>query len=264
MQRRLITSTYLPNEKTAFFAKKDVELKADFSLPEYLPGISRVLRTGLQTESCSCTLSQGSCEITAALKFSVLYISDFKGKIKCAVFRQNETIILKDATDISENAILIPSLYASGLIAIPDDKRKIRLRCTLHAGVTCHETQNNNVYSPKDDSKHHLLSENIPICQKKHLTVDSFEITDEKTVSSDNPPCDEVVLGEAYIRAFNVKSGNGNAVIEGKADFSVLYEAYNENSDSEPRYISAVFPADFSYTIDDESITESSVISCFI
>ena len=77
---------YLSGEKVILSLKKDAEAGFEFVLPEYLPGLSRIVKTCVSTEKVSVRNEENSIFLDLLLKIGIIYISDFGGKIKNAVF----------------------------------------------------------------------------------------------------------------------------------------------------------------------------------
>ena len=68
---------YLPGETVVYSAKNELGKEFEFVLPEYLPGISRIVKLALGTEKCVFSATSPLPEMNISLRISIMYISEF-------------------------------------------------------------------------------------------------------------------------------------------------------------------------------------------
>ena len=143
---------YLTGETIIYSAKNEADKEFEWNLPEYLPGISRIAKTDVQTEKCAFIKEGTSASLEIHLKFCVVYVSDFEGRLKNAVFRESITLPFREPFEFQQDCTAIPSCYIGNLCAKAAGGRRISVKCTLFPSVSVSAETSKALYE-KDENK---------------------------------------------------------------------------------------------------------------
>ena len=75
-------STIIKLPRTIMETGTDKDIEIECNLPDYLPGINRVIRTEANVLTDEVVISGNKAEVNGKAVFSLLYESDYKGKLK--------------------------------------------------------------------------------------------------------------------------------------------------------------------------------------
>ncbi len=251
---------YLPREEVIFSAKSDTEREFDFSLPEYLPGISRIVRTSACAEKCTASSEGSDVRLDLSVKFSVIYISDFGGKIKNAVFHESFPISFSGAPDAASPSFILPSCSISFCKSKPISPRKIHTRLSVISGIRIVKPSQNAVYAKDGIDSIHIMTKPLILSKKTALYGKDGEFDADVTLDAVTPAVNELIFCDAVFCKASSKCGDG--VLDYEADFTLhaMYETAGESS-AETGGVSSYFTVSIPYTakgsIYDESITPS-------
>ena len=120
------------------------ELSADFSLPDYLPEIKRLLRVRATVLPPDKYIGAGNADFTGAIEYAILY-SDNEGALYCVTENGEyqfgvplETVADIDLNDgMTCDADIVPETV-SGRVAAP---RKVSVKCRLRTHVRLYGTR---------------------------------------------------------------------------------------------------------------------------
>ncbi len=252
-------SSLLSMESVVYSAKKELEFQFDFSLPQYLPGIVRILKTHITAEKVNFLCDGKSCGVEAEIRFAIVYISDFKGKIKCAFFNKTVTIPFKEPFEAGQTHTVLPSFTVTSAVSKPENQRSIHTKCVLYGGCTIFENRDKELLESPDSDSTSTLTEKTEICEKSRFFDGDITFEKEAVISKENPCAVEVVFSTASVNRIETKCKDGAVTVSGELLFHVLYEAEGEDNDSEPNYVTAVFPSEFEYTYSNDVISDSSL-----
>lgn len=248
------TTIFLPRTVLETGADKDIEFEG--TLADYLPGINRIVRAEANVMCEEAELKDGKAEIKGKAVFSLLYESDYKGKLKSERF-QTDFSQRFDVGDLPDgNCYPIVNCRCSYVGCKTLNPRRFILRCRADIGLAVKCMQRAEIVSVADskgaffkEEKHTLWEHCAPIRRdfgiKENITLDAL------------PPIGDIVYTSVRFLPAEVSLSDGNALVRCTGVFKCLYE--EEGEEGALRYVEKSFPA--SFNIDDETIRKDSRVS---
>lgn len=228
---------YLTGETIVYSAKNEADKEFEWALPEYLPGVAGIVKTDVQTEKCTFIRQETSASLEIHLKFCILYVSDFEGRLKNAVFRETFTIPFKEAFECQEDYTAIPSCYIGNLISKPSSNRKVYVKFTIFASCSAVGETSKALYEKDESNSICVLKKQYGVCRKTTLPESYFEHEAEIVLDDSKPSVGEII----YVSA--VPSKSSAKVLDGELDFetvftlTALYEAASEDGTDGVSYV---------------------------
>ncbi len=257
----------ITTEKIIYDAKKEEALNLEYSLAEYLPGISSIIKTDAVFHKCDFHEENGKAFVDIGAKFNIIYLSDFGGKIKCATFDEDFSVQLKEPFDFDLAYTALPDVYASSLGAKPVSGRKILIKGTLHVNCSIYAKEETHLYSKEDDSDHICtLTKDVTCCEKLYLRSDSMSASAELNLEKDSPAASDVIMSKANIHTLECKCDDGKINIFGKLFLYALYECIQEenSSNDSATYAAVSSETGFEASLEDPRINEHQLCTAYI
>ena len=220
---------YLTDEAVIYTAKSEADREFEWSLPEYLPGVSRIAKTDVQTEKCTFIKEGVSASLEIHLKFCVVYISDFEGRLKNAVFRESITLPFREAFEHKEDYTAIPSCYIGNLISKSTGARKISVKCTLFAGVYATAEVSRALYEKDEGADICVLKRQCEISRKITLGESYFEHEVQIYADKSKPDVGEIIYVSAVPSVSSAAVSDGELSFEAVFTLTAIYEASNSD-----------------------------------
>lgn len=253
---------YLESEKTVYSSRGEKEKEFEFSLAEYMPGISRIVSTIAEVEKCSFNQSEGT--VSADVKLCIIYISDFGDKIKNAIFHETISMSLDGEIPTDEGIVFLPSCFVSSASSRLISSRKMTTRCTVSFGVTGLSDYHENLFA-SGESDGIYTQTNTVLCLKKQTIPEAvFESTNEVAVGESELGVGEIIYCCAVPRDINAKAENGAVEFDFILSLHAIYEPSAEDESIDVKY--AVLNADIKLheRIENSKITENTSPCLFI
>ncbi|MBE6681151.1 MAG: LysM peptidoglycan-binding domain-containing protein [Ruminococcaceae bacterium] len=224
---------YLSGEALIFSAKKDNSFEYEFILPEYLPNISKIIKSSAWVEKCTFRQDTGSSFADTDICIRIIYVSDFGSKIKSALFRETVSIPLSDVQDNNSDASFFTSACVSNLIAKPVSPRKVSVSAICHASVVGKTKSALPFFDAKDDDKICVLEKQLQICTKTTLSEQRAEYGADITLDASKPAVKDIICADAYFCSSSCKAMEASLEYEAVFKILALYEVYDENENAE-------------------------------
>ena len=247
---------FLPCEQVIFSAKSDIDKEFDYSLPEYLPGISRIVKTSCRIEKCAPSENGRVDNIGVSVLFCVIYISDFGGKIRTAVFRETFSVPFPSAPETTSCTVL-PSCAVSLCFSKPTSPRSLRTHLSLTSELCIAENKSKKIYGKDESDSLHVLTKDVTACDKRSFCGKEGSFSADGVIDSSLPAIGELILCDAVFCKAEARCGDGIADFEAHFLLHALYQASSE--DGETIYLGASFPHVEKGRIYDDGITEASL-----
>ncbi len=249
------------SELCVYSSKKDDDFEFDFTLPEYLPGIARIIKTKIRFEKCVCHVENGKVTMDADACISVLYTSDFGGKIKSALFRESLTLTFRDAP--VDECVLVPSCYVSSISSKPFGTRKLHTKFTLHASVLGTKTFSKALLCDSECDGICLNKEKISVCSKASLPETVFDFDAETAIDKEKPAIEEIIFTDARVTHTRYECSDGVLRLEADIEAYVLYEISDDDGDT-ATYATAVFPTKIKQELDNPNVNEKTLCTLYL
>ena len=194
----------LTEQTIVYSSKNDIKKTFDYILPEYLPGISRIVKTTAIAEKCTFTATLGETSLDIGLKICVIYISEYDGKIKNAFFRQDLSVPYSEPFTYMGEFTAVPSCFISSAHSQITDPRKLSVKLYATASVTVYANKEIPLFTPESDRDICTKSVNISSCRKIMLPEMHFEKNSDISIDTEKAGVGEIIFTDAYVS--NIKS----------------------------------------------------------
>lgn len=247
---------YISGEVIIYSAKCEEQKEFEWNLPEYLPGISRIVKTDVLAEKCIFGNDGKNAFIDVSVKVRILYVSDHEGKLKSAVFNQKAALSFKEPFEIKEDFTAVPSCFINGIHAKPVTSRKIAAAFSITGGVTVFRQEKLALFCEEENEGVCVLKSKVPVCSRITLADSDFEHTSGITMDSSKPPIGEIIYSAAVFSGIKANAGDGFADFEARFDIIVLYEISDSNAQT-GTYTTLLCPITVKDTLTDSRITKN-------
>lgn len=221
----------LSGEVLVYSAKSETNRDFEFVLPEYLPGISRIVKLDVQPEKCTFSAVSSQAQTELSLRICILYISDFNGKIKNATFNQTLSVPFSEPFNVDGEFTAAPSCHVMSSSVSVVTNRKLSVKCTILSSVS--------VFAPPkdlfviDDGQENMcfLKQKKNVCTKTVIPEEYFEQEVQISFDSDKPSAGEVIYTSARFAGGSSVLSDGRLEFEAKVPVNILYEVSAEDAD---------------------------------
>lgn len=205
--------------------EQSVEL--EYQLPDYYPGIFKMLQFRLEPHICSCRTSGDQIIIDGDSTMKLMYVDEENGLIR--TINQNipfsKTMKLKNENESEEIAVFysIKTNYANCKIVSP---RKIDVKGSLTISLKVH-TQNDEIIlnnAGKDGVE--LNRSSVSIISDQIWTTRQFGISEQIEL---DPPAQEILDVRINAIANECKIISNKAITKGEAHIHILYCTENNH-----------------------------------
>lgn len=227
---------HLTEQSVVYSAKSDTEKSFDYILPEYLPGISRIIKTSASIENCTFSANIAEPADNVSLKISIMYISEYDGKIKCASFRQEVICLFREAFTHTGEYTAVPSCFISFIQAFVQSPRKLTVKFVLQSGITAYSESKAELFSDNDKDGICSVKKHFSSCTKKIITEAHFEKNEEITIDTTKPGVRDILRTDACFMSIDAKASDGRIDFDAKVNLRILYENANDNEENDTEY----------------------------
>lgn len=141
------------------------EVSGEYTLPDYLPQIRRILHVVGQTPPPSRYVGDGELELDGAVEYTLLYMGE-DGGLYTAPLRGEYTVrlpLMAEAWDRERGLCVLTDVQADGLTARAMAPRRLSIRCRVcvHANVFAKEMSRNGEDSAQIPEDWEVLTETV-------------------------------------------------------------------------------------------------------
>lgn len=257
----------ITTQKLIYDAKKEEPVNLEIVLPEYLPGISKVVKTDTVFGKCDFYTENGKAFADIDAKFDILYLSDFGGKIKCASFEQSYRVTFKEPFETDAEITAFPTVYASGITAKPVTGRKIHLKGTLFVNCSVYSDEENSIYVPDENDAHICtLEKNVTCCDVYTVKSEVMSAVAELNLEKDVPSANEVIMPKVGVHSLECNCEEGKLRIKAALSIYALYECVTDeaSAQSSASYAQVSSETEFECSVEDSRINENQLCNPYI
>lgn len=199
---------------------KTIELSSDFTLPDYLPEIKKMLRTELSLSPLSRYIGAGNVEFSGRADYDLLYSAP-DGSLASARFGEDMgfdvDLALPATLCESEGTEILASTVCEGLFCRVVAPRRVNIKCRLRSSVCGfgrddHEPRFDiGEHDPKDAER---LTVTAKCARLRRLVCDPIELEDEIAYDGSMPIC-----ATGRVRITDISNG----VCRGEAEITLLF-----------------------------------------
>lgn len=223
----------LPICKQIFSSKNEMPKTFEVTLPEYCPGITRVVKC-----DCICTVADSSYEngvVSSQIKAEarVVYISEQRGYLKAAVFPLEFVSVCDASRAVSgDSAKEIVKVCNYSCTAKPKGARSLEIKLVATVGVSLYLFEEHELFYADGNSDAELRTKTQTAVRRNIFSCRADEISEAISIDASMPPVAEIVDYSINPITDTVRTKDGELVFSGKANFSCIYRAEGGGSDT--------------------------------
>ena len=245
------TAVLLP--RTVFEAGADKDIELECTLADYLPNINRIIRASADIVCDDVQISGGKAEVSGKAEFTLLYESDFNGKLQCEKYSTDFTHRF-DLKDLPEDELIPEAGARCSYVGCKTlNPRRFILRCRADITLEIKCMQSVPAVSMQDTEGAYFRSERHRLAVYNPRIVRDFSM-EENIPLETMPPVGDIIYTSLNFSSGEITTAPGSAVIRAEADFRCLYE--KEDGDGELQLAERRFP--IVLTVDDDCLNEDS------
>lgn len=253
---------YLPCYEKSFCERTEKNITCEIDLQEYLPNASKVIKVTANAVCEECEVLRDSINVRGTIKFSAVYLSDFRDRLKCAV-GECEFSHSFPAKGIDE------AVGDSGAVecnaAVFEEKgqvisqRKLSVSCRAVVSVQAITVRQTEIFDTTEDDGVHKLSKDVGHMHREMLPGCNTTLEENISLDDGMPEIREIVSSECSISSVSATCNDGRVKYTGSVLLNCLYLGGNEN---EEEYVCFSKELDFSAESDADGIPDGSFLVC--
>lgn len=254
---------FLPCYEKAFCEKTEKSITAEMILQEYLPNAVKIVKVSATPTVDECEVQKDAVCVRGHVKFSAIYLSDFKDKLKCAVYTENFTHTFP-AAGIGEATA--SDGFTEWNISVSDEKgqilsqRKLSLSCKLLISAEASVMKKNTILGTDKEDNIRKLSKSVDTLEILKIRDCEMTVEDKIPLEEGMPKIREIVETECTVCSVGAQASDGSIKYHGEICFSCLY--LGEAQENGEQYITFSKKLPFSGTMPDDGVTDGSYILC--
>ena len=261
---------FIQDEKTSHAAERAVrksdvrDISAEYTLPDYLPDITRLLRVCANAERAEKYLSEGTLEYDGKIIYNIVYATG-EGEIRCAVFDSDYS----GSVSFGEGEFLSASLevHTENAACRLSSPRKLTVKCRLCAAALAYPLRRTEPTiagknTPDAEEKLQYRKKNIEFTSEKLAEEKNTPISEDIEIEPGMPEIERIVFVNMIPCACDVRSSGGKIFYSGAFEAEILYESIGE--EGERKYISFTREVPVSGNLETSDAQENSYVLCDI
>ncbi len=254
---------YLPVYEKVLYEKADKTLSTEVSLPEYLPNISKVVKVSVIPAASINEISEDSLAVHGRAVFGVVYVSDFRDKLKCAVFPCDfsHTFPVRGIkAELAEDGFAECSVQSSDEKASVLTPRRLALSCRLSVSAEATAPKKNEVFDPEENESLKKLTSDVGVLKISELPVAEVRIEENITLDAGMPQAQEIVFADCSLSVENARISDGVCTYTGSAAFNCMYLGDDDGEGAE--YVSLSKSIPFTAQTNASGLDENAYVLC--
>ncbi|MBQ8404661.1 MAG: DUF3794 domain-containing protein [Clostridia bacterium] len=256
---------FTQDEKTNSLYEKAIkksdsrDISTEYTLPDYLPDITRLLRVSAKAEHPEKYCSAESVEYDGKVIYNILYATS-EGEIRCAVFDADYTGAV-NAQEINDFSVVDVSVSTESVNCRLSSPRKLTVKCRLFANISICNAKNtepaiSGKTSPDAEKDLQYRKRLLEFCREIKAEEKNTPISEDIETDPGMPQIARIVFLNLTPAAFDVRTSEGKINYNGALTAEVLYEGENGE------YVSLSREVPLSGTLEADGVTEDSVAFC--
>ena len=238
---------FLTTYEKSFFDRAEKSVGAEINLQEYLPGAVKIIKVRAVGVAEETEVQKDGIFIRGCVRFSAVYRSDFRDRLKCAVFTQefSHTFPARGIGEaLADDGFWDVSVYVSeekGHVLSP---RRLAVSCKVTVGIEAVCAGKSRIYGSDNDAPLERLCKEIDTLSLKKLGDFAVSLRESVSLEEGMPKIREIVCCDMNLCSLTGEIRDGEAVFTGTASLSCMY--LGESEDESGQYVS--FSKDIPFT----------------
>ena len=224
-----------PNSfNTIFSEKKDVENEAEYTLSDYMPSVSRIVKTEAMLKITDKLVNSGKLDLSGEIVYTVLYTAENSGLLKCALFKEDfeeEYDMHTDTEKVANLCVFVKSVPIHATAKLVGQRTfAARSKFSLSAEVVDLSSDDFYVderHAPECDIEY--LRKDITASAMRVSENGRVNISESFEIDADMPEISDVVDAAAQVFVKSVSVSDDMVSVSAEMDFSCIYEAKGED-----------------------------------
>ena len=259
---------FTQDEKTIGITEKAVrkndfrDVSTEYTLPDYLPDITRLLRVTAKAEQAEKYCSADTVEYDGKIIYNVLYATG-EGEIRCAVFDGDYagSVSAGDAEFCAANVDVCTENVTCRL----SGPRKLTLKCKLCAAVSIFPLRPSEPTvagknTPDAEQKLQSLKKSIEFTRELAAAEKNTPVSEDIEIDPGMPQIERIVFVNLLPGAIEARLSGGKISYNGAFTAEILYES--ESGENGRRYVSLSREVPVSGAAETDISGEESFIIC--
>lgn len=217
----------VPVRETVFDGCLEQPIDLDFTLPDYCPGIEKILKCSVTPKIHSKELSGDRLTVDGVVTVCVLYIDEEKKSLRScehSVPYSGSITVKSDCSDSVIRAYAKPEYV--NCRAISPRRLDIHGAFSICAGIDAIINRETAVNCCEDDIQ--LKKDKAPCSRLCALSQQQFSVMEELEPTNGSPAVRTIIKSSVRAKAIDCKIAGDKAMIKGELIVRVLYIADNE------------------------------------
>ena len=258
---------FIQDEKANSLCEKAVkktdsrDVSTEYTLPDYLPDITRLLRVSAEAEHPEKYCGTAGVEYDGKIIYNVMYATN-EGEIRCAVFDSDYTgsVSAPETDDFSTVNIAVSTESVNCRLSSP---RKLTIKCRLLANVSISNTKStepaiSGKTAPETEKDLQYRKQALEFCREISAEEKNTPVSEDIELDPGMPQIARIVFLHLTPGAFDIRTGNGKINYSGACTAEILYEGENGE------YVSLCRQVPLSGALEADGVTDESVVFCEI
>ena len=259
---------FAKDEKTSSITEKSIkktdirDISSEYTLPDYLPDITRLLRVSAKAEHPEKYFSADTVEYDGKIIYNIVYATG-DGEIRCAVFDADYSgsVPVGDG-EFSTAHVEVSAENASCRLSSP---RKLTLKCKLCATVNLcpvrtAEPAIAGKNAPDAEQKLQYLKKRIEFTKESSAEEKNTPVSEDIEIDPGMPQIERIVFVNLTPCALDVRTQGGKISYNGALTAEILYES--EEDEAGRKYTSFTREVPISGTLEATDVSEESFALC--
>lgn len=212
---------FLP--QTFYDSRAEKEIELECSLADYLPNISRILRVDAVLLKDGIEISGERAEVKGQAVFSLLYESDYKGRLK-SVSYSTDYCQRFDLKGLGSEEVFATAEQRCAFVSCKTlNPRRFILKCRAETSLCVRVMKPFKSVEIKDENGFFYKEEPLRVQELKSSLERDFTL--EESISIDNlPPINEIISQSLRFTNPEVSTSDGMAIVRCEGIYRALYE----------------------------------------
>ena len=240
------------------------DISSEYTLPDYLPDITRLLRVSAKAEHAEKYLSADTVEYDGKIIYNIVYATG-EGEIRCAVFDAD----YMGSVSVGEGEFSTATVetHAENVSCRLSSPRKLTLKCKLCAAVSLcplrpAEPTVAGKNAPDAEQKLQYLKKRIEFTKEKFAEEKNTPVSEDIEIDPGMPQIERIVFVNLTPCALDVRASGGKISYNGALMAEILYESAEDESGRNYASLSREVPV--SGTLETAEASEESFALCDI
>lgn len=262
---------FTQDEKTNCIMTKPIkrtetkEIGAEYALPDYLPDVTRLLRTHARVENPEKYCSGDTVEYEGRVCFCVLYATS-NGEIKNAVFDTDYSGTLT-GQEISDFSVVNVDTYTESVSCRLSGPRKLTVKTKLVTDISicsleCIEPAIGGKSTAESAKTLQYRKNRVEFVQEIKAAEKNTPISEDIEIEPGMPQIADIVFVQLLGAPMDVRCGNGKVHYNGSLIASIMYEAAGDAEKHE--YVCFEREVPIMGSVDADGADENDMVLCDI